>query len=242
MKSLGITTNGLLLRRYLNDLIDANVRHFNISLDTLQPKKFELLTRRRGLGQVMDGIERTISNSKSNVKINCVVMRGINDDELESFSKLTEHQEIDVRFIEYMPFSGNKWKENKFISYKSMLSHLQTRFDGSLQRVRDGPNDTCKHWQVPGWKGRIGFITSMTDHFCGTCNRLRVTADGSIKVCLFDNQEISLRDALRNGSNDEDVENLIETAVLRKKFALGGSRDRHEIAQSDNRSMIRIGG
>ncbi len=239
--SLGLTTNGLVLRRHLDALLDANVRHFNISLDTLQPARFELLTRRKGLGRVVDALDAASADPRARVKLNCVVMRGVNDDELCAFAAWTAERAIDVRFIEYMPFAGNRWAEQRFLPYAAMLDTLQQRY-GPLERVDDAPHDTSKHWRVPGHRGRIGFITSMSDHFCGSCNRLRVTADGAIKVCLFGNEEVSLRDAMRKGASDEDVENLIEAAVMQKKWALGGRRDRHELAASDNRSMIRIGG
>lgn len=239
--SLGLTTNGLVLRRHLDALLQANVQHYNISLDTLKPARFELLTRRKGLGMVIDSIHAASTDSRAKVKLNCVVMRGVNDDEVCAFAEWTKVCNIDVRFIEYMPFTGNQWHEKRFIPYNEMLARLNRKF-GTLERVEDAPNDTCKHWRVSGWKGRIGFITSMSDHFCGSCNRLRITADGAIKVCLFGNDEVSLRDAIRDGANDEEVKQLIDMAVMKKKWALGGRRDRHEIASSDNRSMIRIGG
>lgn len=125
------------------------------------------------------------------LKINCVVMRGLNEEEVADFVALTEHSSIDVRFIEYMPFDGNQWKDSKFVSYAEMLEGIKARFP-SFERTpeSDKPNDTSKAWKVPGFKGTVGFITSMSQHFCGSCNRLRITADGNIKSCLFGSEEV----------------------------------------------------
>lgn len=168
-------------------------------------------------------------------------MRGVNEDELISFARLTEHLCLDVRFIEYMPFGGNRWNERRFVGYAEMLQRLSEEF-GSLQKVSDGQNDTSKHYRVPGFKGRVGFITSMSNHFCATCNRLRITADGNLKVCLFGREEVSLRDPMRDGASDEELGRIIDDALAGKHWKLGGSDDRHDIAAKPNRSMIRIGG
>eukprot|EP00171_Calliarthron_tuberculosum_P015232 IDg15232t1 len=162
-------------------------------------------------------------------------MRGVNDDEIPSFARWTEHRALDVRFIEYMPFSGNGWREGRFLPYATMLERLGNEF-GALERAQDAANDTCKHYRVPGFVGRVGFISSMTDHFCGSCNRLRVTADGALKVCLFGADEVSLRDPMRDGATDEELQAIIDDALQAKHWALGGRRDRHELAESENRS------
>lgn len=177
-------------------------------------------------------------------KVNVVVMRGVNDDELVDFVKLTEkHRRLDVRFIEYMPFDGNRWAHAKFLSYAAMLQEVARAF-GRLEDTNVGasPGDTAKYYRVPGFKGRVGFISSMTDHFCAGCNRLRITADGNLKVCLFGKDEVSLRDLLRNGASDEEVEQVICKALQGKHFSLGGNKDMFAISQSENRSMVRIGG
>lgn len=241
ISSLGITTNGLVLQRKLEPLLDAGVRHFNVSLDTLVPAKFELITRRPGHARVVEAVESAAAVPDARVKVNVVVMKGVNEEEVVDFAGWTEKSNIDVRFIEYMPFAGNRWSEGKFVSYPEMLETIAKRF-GVLQRAEDGANSTSKHYRIPGFKGRVGFISSMTDHFCGSCNRLRITADGNLKVCLFGSEEVSLRDAMRDGASDTELNELIDAALFRKHWALGGSRDRHEIAVSENRSMIRIGG
>jgi molybdenum cofactor biosynthesis protein A len=241
VSTLAMTTNALVLRRNLPALRDAGLTALNISLDTLVAPKFELITRRKGHRAVLDGLAAAVELGIPSVKVNCVVTKGVNDDELADFCELTRRSPIDVRFIEYMPFDGNRWSDDKFLSYASMLLQIGNHF-GALERATDHSNDTTKHYRIPGYKGRIGFITSMTDHFCGSCNRLRITADGNVKACLFGNDEVPLRDAMRDGASDEELTALIARAVHRKHFALGGNRDMYEIAQSDNRSMIRIGG
>lgn len=286
VKSIGITTNGLTLSRQLDTLLEAGLTHVNISLDTLNADKFLEITRRNAFQKVMRAIDDASqkfpkffsSNSDSNdsikgrIKVNCVVMKGFNDDELYDFVKLTQHRNIDVRFIEWMPFNDNGWNQDRFVSYKKMKSIIQEKAmeefsaavaaDGDssseqqqepflLQRISDGPNDTTKWWHVPGFKGRIGFITSMSEHFCGTCNRLRITADGKLKVCLFGKKEVSLRDVMRLPASNEDEEEdssedlirVINAAVKKKTFALGGYGNAEGIAKAnENRPMTLIGG
>ncbi|XP_017781298.1 PREDICTED: molybdenum cofactor biosynthesis protein 1 isoform X2 [Nicrophorus vespilloides] len=211
-----MTTNGLVLTRQLVALQRAGLDIINVSLDTLSADKFERITRRKGWDRVMMGIDLGVQLGFNPVKINCVVMKGFNDNEICDFVRLTEEKNVDVRFIEYMPFSGNKWEMEKMVSYKEMVEKIRKRWP-DFHALRNGPNDTSKAWKVPGAMGQVGFITSMSEHFCGSCNRLRITADGNLKVCLFGNTEVSLRDAMRAGSSDDDLTALISAAVKRKK-------------------------
>jgi cyclic pyranopterin phosphate synthase len=245
IEQIGMTTNGMTLSRQLPDLIDAGLTHVNISLDTLQEEKFHTLTRRHGLTKVVRSIEAAaLAFPEGRVKINCVVVRNMNEDEMVEFCRLTTHLPVDVRFIEWMPFLDNGWSlEDGLVPYTEMLHRVQSEV--TLERVVDGPNDTTKWWKLKdGGLGRIGFITSMSNHFCGTCNRLRLTADGKIKVCLFGSAELSLLDAIRDESIDQhDIERLIHYAVQGKHFALGGHGTAQGIATAnDNRPMILIGG
>eukprot|EP00795_Rhopilema_esculentum_P013525 gene13525-4407_t len=216
LEVLGMTTNGITLSKGLDALKKAGLTHLNVSLDTLVPAKFEFITRRKGWNRVMEGIEKALELGFNPVKINCVVMNGLNEDEVCNFVRLTENKNIDVRFIEYMPFDGNKWNYSKFVPYQKMLEQIAVEFP-SIKRLNDHPNDTSKAYYVPGMAGTIGFITSMSEHFCGSCNRLRITADGNLKVCLFGNAEVSLRDAVRSGMSDESLLEIIGAAVGRKK-------------------------
>lgn len=209
LKELCLTTNGLALHRKLEGMVEAGLTGVNLSLDTLDPFQFQIMTRRKGFDAVMKSIQRIFELNKHGagikLKINCVVMRGVNDREILPFVEMTREQDIEIRFIEYMPFDGNKWNKRKMVSYSEMLDLIREKYPG-LDKVRDHKNDTSKTWKIPGFMGRIGFITSMTHNFCGTCNRLRITSDGNLKVCLFGNAEVSLRDILRQSNDGEPIE------------------------------------
>lgn len=238
IETLAMTTNGLLLDRHLDMLHTAGLRILNISLDTLQADRFQTITRRPGLQKVIENIDLALQAGFDAVKMNCVVMRGVNDDELVDFAHFAAHRDIEVRFIEYMPFGGNGWHNDAFVPYKDMLSVLKTAFP-AIHPHNDGPHETSKTWGIPGFKGRLGFITSMSQHFCDGCNRVRLMADGNLKVCLFGRGEISLRDAMRSGADDTELTALIDEAVNGKKAAHAGMT---ALATQDNRPMIRIGG
>ncbi|CAM6109461.1 unnamed protein product [Calypogeia fissa] len=238
LKTLGITTNGLVLARKLPRLQAAGLNSLNISLDSLVPAKFEFLTRRKGHSKVLQSIDTALELGYNPVKVNVVVMRGLNDDELEDFVELTRTKPINVRFIEFMPFDGNVWSSKKLVSYVEMLTRLRGKYP-SLARLRDHPNEVAKNFKVDGFEGTVSFITSMTEHFCGGCNRLRLMADGNLKVCLFGPAEVSLRDAMRAGLDDSGLRDIISDAVKRKKAAHAGMFD---LAKTQNRPMIHIGG
>lgn len=266
---VGLTTNGISLSRHVHGLVDAGLTGVNISLDTLQHNRFHEITRRNGLEKVMRAIGDSISafqnryghvrqgpngTGGSRVKINCVVMKDFNDDEMVDFLNMATYTyggDVDVRFIEWMPFNDNAWTRSRFVSYQDMMDKI-TKSGLPLERMIDGPNDTTKWWKVPKRDStRIGFITSMSEHFCSTCNRLRLTADGKLKVCLFgsNEKEVSLKDIMRRGQSadpskeEEDLSQVIKAAVQRKMFSLGGHGSADNIAKAaDNRPMTLIGG
>lgn len=209
LRELCLTTNGVTLHRKLDGMVEAGLTGVNLSLDTLDPWQFQIMTRRKGFEAVMKSINRILEMNKLGagikLKINCVVMRGINEREILPFVELGREQDLEVRFIEYMPFDGNKWSQGKMLSYQEMLDMIQEKYP-TLRKVRDHKNDTSKTYEIPGFVGRMGFITSMTHNFCGTCNRLRITSDGNLKVCLFGNAEVSLRDILRKTNNGNPID------------------------------------
>ncbi|KAL2435148.1 Molybdenum cofactor biosynthesis protein 1 [Exophiala dermatitidis] len=209
LKELCITTNGISLHRKLDSMVESGLTGVNLSLDTLDPYQFTIMTRRNGHDAVMKSINRILEMNKLGagitLKINCVVMRGLNEREILPFVELGREQDIEVRFIEYMPFDGNKWSEKKMMSFGEMLALIRQKYP-DVQKVQDHKNDTSKTYKIPGFVGRIGFITSMTHNFCGTCNRLRITGDGNLKVCLFGNSEVSLRDILRESNNGQPID------------------------------------
>lgn len=238
IREIGITSNGIALSKKLRQLKDAGLTKVNISLDTLDSKKFMLMTRRNGFTKVMRSIDLT-ETLFPKVKVNTVVMRNINDDEVEDFVGMTKDRRIDVRFIEYMPFGGNHFSKKKFIDYRTLLAAIEGRYNGQVQRLSDAPNDTTKAYKIDGFVGQFGFITSMSDHFCNTCNRLRLTADGNLKVCLHGNAEVSMRDLLRRDAPLEEISAVIQKAVERKKKQHAGMEN---LQHMSNRPMILIGG
>ena len=209
LKELCLTTNGISLHRKLDSMVEAGLTGVNLSLDTLDPFQFTIMTRRNGHEAVMKSIRRILEMNKLGagikLKINCVVMRGMNEREILPFVELTRTEDLEVRFIEYMPFDGNKWSEKKMMSFGEMLALIKSKHP-DVHKVTGHPNDTSKTYKVPGFAGSIGFITSMTHNFCGTCNRLRITSDGNLKVCLFGNSEVSLRDILRESNDGRPID------------------------------------
>ena len=227
LRELCLTTNGITLHRKLDAMAEAGLTGVNLSLDTLDPFQFQIMTRRKGFEAVVRSIDRILEMNRLDagikLKINCVVMRGINEREIIPFVEMGREKDIEVRFIEYMPFDGNKWSQEKVLSYNEMLELIREKYPG-LHKVQDHANDTSKTYKVPGFEGRIGFITSMTHNFCGTCNRLRITSDGNLKVCLFGNAEVSLRDLLRKGNDgqpiDEEAMEALKKVEMDRKQAL----------------------
>lgn len=217
LREICLTTNGISLHRKLDSMVEAGLTGVNLSLDTLDPFQFQLMTRRKGFEAVMKSINRILEMNERNgagikLKINCVVMRGLNDREILPFVEMGREKPIEVRFIEYMPFDGNKWSEGKMVPYQEMLDTIREKYP-TLEKVADHKNDTSKTYRVPGFEGRVGFITSMTHNFCGTCNRLRITGDGNLKVCLFGNAEVSLRDMIRKENNGQPIDDQAMEAL-----------------------------
>ncbi|ERF70881.1 hypothetical protein EPUS_02403 [Endocarpon pusillum Z07020] len=245
LKELCLTTNGLTLHRKLDAMVEAGLTGVNLSLDTLDPYQFTIMTRRNGHEAVTRSIERILEMNRLGagikLKINCVVMRGINEREIIPFVELGKNKDIEVRFIEYMPFDGNKWSQGKMLSFKEMLATIREKYP-DLQKIQDHKNDTSKTYQVPGFLGKLGFITSMTHNFCGTCNRLRITSDGNLKVCLFGNSEVSLRDILRERNNGEPIDQAAVDAIDQLETdARNASLRDSDVSEQDQRLLEIIG-
>jgi cyclic pyranopterin phosphate synthase len=237
---LTLTTNGLLLDRYINILKDHKINSINISLDSLKAEKFKQITRRDEFNRVWTNINSLIAQNFE-VKLNVVAVKNQIEDEIFDFAFLTNQMPIEVRFIEFMPFDGNFWDPAKVLTAREIKEIVEQKY--KLEKVTDSPNDTAKHYKIPGSLGKIAFITTMSDHFCTSCNRLRLTADGKIKNCLFDKNEIDLLTSYRSG---EDIKTLIFKSVKQKEAALGGQftpkYTETNPEQIVNRSMIKIGG
>lgn len=237
---LAITTNATRIHEFIDVLKEADVKTVNVSLDTLQPEKFLLITRRDLFHQVRSNIELLLHHGFT-VKLNAVVMKGFNDDEIIDFIAWTAHYPVQIRFIEFMPFNGNRWTSNKVVSMEEILSTIGQRY--SYLPVQGEANDTAKHFTVPGHAGSFAVISTMSAPFCSTCNRMRLTADGKLKNCLFSTGETDLLSALRQG---DDVSPLIHANIQSKAEALGGqfagAFEKLEAETLHNRSMITIGG
>ncbi|KAL9604115.1 MAG: hypothetical protein Q9219_000703 [cf. Caloplaca sp. 3 TL-2023] len=249
LKELCLTTNGISLHRKLDAMVDAGLTGVNLSLDTLDPHQFQIMTRRKGFDAVMKSLDRLLDMNRLGagikLKLNTVIMRGINERELIPFVEMGRENDVEVRFIEYMPFDGNKWSRQKMLSYKEMVEIIRQKYP-DLSRVREeGRNETSKTWHVPGFKGKVGFITSMTENFCGTCNRLRITSDGNLKVCLFGNSEVSLRDLLREEHNGEPLDwaavDAMKQIDMGRRQNLGGSPGPLSNAERERRLLEVIG-
>jgi cyclic pyranopterin phosphate synthase len=235
---LTLTTNATRLHDFVEVLKEANMKSVNISLDTLQPEKFLLITRRDQFHRVRGNIELLLHH-QFHVKVNMVVMKGFNDDEINDFIAWTMHNLIEVRFIEFMPFSGNRWTSNKVVSLHDILSIINEQY--SFLPLQNGKSDTAKHYMIPGHEGSFAVISTMSSPFCSGCNRMRLTADGKMKNCLFSKDETDLLGALRKG---EDVAKLIHENILMKAKELGGQFTIDDVHAETikNRSMITIGG
>ncbi|MBO6574259.1 MAG: GTP 3',8-cyclase MoaA [Rhodothermales bacterium] len=238
IETLAMTTNGLLLEQKLPDLKDAGLTHLNISLDTLREDRFREMTRRPGLDRVLGAIDAALAHGYSGTKVNCVVLRGSNEDELLDFAAMSIDRPLGMRFIEYMPFSGNGWDSGELVPYAEMLERVRDRWP-RLEPIARGANAVSTDWRIPGARGTVGFISSMTDKFCGSCNRIRLTADGRLRNCLFGQDGVSLRDALRAGATDAELEQLVASTVRAKKAAHAGM---FALADRPDRPMILIGG
>lgn len=237
---LTLTTNGTRLHEFVEVLEQAKIRSLNISLDTLQAEKFQLLTRRNQFDLVMKNIQLLL-HKNFHVKINVVVMKGLNDNEINDFIEWTKYIPVHVRFIEFMPFSGNRWTSNKVFTLEEIVGEISKKY--SFIRLPDEKHATAKAYRVPGHAGAFAVISTMSANFCSDCNRMRLTADGKIKNCLFSEEETDLLAALRSG---KPIVPLIHKNIQSKKKELGGqfTADFEHIHPEDihNRSMITIGG
>jgi len=244
LKNLGLelamTTNGVLLDRYLDVLKRVGLSSINISLDTLDPEKFLEITRKNDFNKVITNIKLLLKHN-FHVKLNVVVKKGFNDDEITQFLQWTQTENIHIRFIEFMPFDGNNWAMDEVCTYSEILKIIQKNH--SIKKLDDAPHATSKAYSVNGSKGTFAVISSVSEHFCGNCNRLRLTTDGKMKNCLFSKGEQDLLTPYRNG---EDITAMIGSCMRKKHFKHGGISNIQEIIKDDERlsarSMILIGG
>lgn len=241
--SLGITTNGILADRYIETFRRSGLTTINLSLDSLVPERNAMITRRDQFDKVIQNMQLLIREG-FRVKLNCVLMKGINDMEITSFTELCRDLPLELRFIEFMPFDGNRWNLEKLVSMDEILTRLGDFYPAAdLIKLEDDPHDTARHYKIKGHLGSFAIISTVSNPFCDGCNRIRLTANGKLKNCLFSNKETDLLGPLRAG---ESIEELIRQTIQSKLKVRNGMEDLSSFSDPDshtgNRSMITIGG
>ncbi len=241
LRDLAVTTNGVLLASMAADLKAAGVNRVNVSLDTLKADRYAQITGKDKLAQVLKGLEAAAEVGLTPIKINMVPMRGINDDEIPDMARLTMTKPYDVRFIELMPTSGwaQKQHNNLFISIDEVRQAV-----ASLGRLESIPHIKTRgpavYTRFPDSIGRIGFIAALSHHFCSTCNRLRLTADGKLRACLFAEEEVDIKGPLRDGATEETLGTIIRTTATAKPK--GHCLNDQDAKPINGRMMRAIGG
>lgn len=241
IQKIAITTNGTLTTRYLDELIDLGITSFNLSIDSIDKERFYKITRRDSFDTVWDCYREMLSRGL-NLKLNCVVMENQNIEDINAMVQLGMNDNVSIRFIEEMPFNGAgshystlKWNHTK------ILEHIKSNF-GNVEKLKDPKNSTAFNYKVDGFKGSFGIIPAYTRSFCGTCNRLRLTPQGTIKTCLYDDGVFNLRDLMRAGATDKEIITAIKEAISHKaKDGFEAERNRKNLP-SVSESMATIGG
>ena len=236
---LAMTTNGFLFPQKAQALRQAGLRRISFSMDSLDRENFKKMTGRDGLDEVLKGIGLARELGFHPVKVNAVIIRGINDHEIEALAEFARERDLAFRFIEFMPLdSARAWLKEMVVPGREILARLKTRFE--LQPVAsNNPSETAKRWAFPDGRGEIGIIAPVSEPFCGHCNRIRLTADGKIRTCLFSLTEHDLRGRLRSDTSDDDIAEWLRNVVWQKEA-------RHHIGEPDfvpaSRTMVHIGG
>jgi GTP 3',8-cyclase len=239
IEDLSLTTNGILLKELAHDLKQAGLRRVNVSLDSLKRERFFQIARKDDFERVWSGIEEALRVNLDPIKINMVAIKGLNDDEIESFARLTLQLPLTVRYIEYMPSgNGEEWKESDILTIPQIQMRLE-RIGRLIPVPSDRWDGPAMRFRLEGAIGEIGLIGPVSSHFCGDCNRLRLTADGKIRTCLFSDEEIDVKDILRKGGTDRDLKERLLAALRTKP-------ERHRINTHQfkkcQRNMSAIGG
>ncbi len=241
LEKISLTTNGVFLKEKALELKEAGLKGINISLDTLDPQSFLRITGHDLHLRVLEGIQACEDVGISPIKLNTVILKGINEREVIDMAEITLKKDWHVRFIEFMPISsGVIWSENRFLSHDYILSLLQERY-GPLEKVEErGPMDgPARYYRIKGARGLVGLISPISHSFCRECNRIRVTARGGLKTCLFSEREIPILDMMRAGARDEDLMDIIQRAVSSK---LRGGVERKLAPPKRDHYMYQIGG
>jgi len=241
INKVAITTNGTLTMRYLDDLIKMGITSYNLSIDSIDSQRFYDITRRDSFNDVWECYQMMLER-KLNLKLNAVVMEGKNIEDLIPMVELGMNDDVSVRFIEEMPFNGaGSHYKNLIWNHRKILSHIESHF-GNVNKLQDPKNSTSFNYQVEGFKGSFGIIPAYTRSFCGSCNRLRLTPQGTIKTCLYDEGIFNLRDLMRAGASDFEIITAVKEAISHKaKDGFEAERSRKKLP-SVSESMATIGG
>lgn len=237
---IALTTNGATLELLADDLVAAGLRRINVSLDTLRPARFLALTRRDALGPVLSGIEAAVRAGLDPVKVNCVLMRGVNDDEVVDLARYGRDHGVTVRFIEFMPLdAAGGWADDQVVPAAEIAARIAEVFPLDAVSSAERGSEPAARWRYRDGRGEVGVIPTVTDAFCASCDRVRLTADGQLRSCLFATEETDLRTPLRAGASDDDLADLLRTTVAGKWAGHGVGTVAFIRPQ---RSMSQIGG
>ena len=240
IRDIALTTNGILLAEQAQALKDAGLRRINISLDGLSEETFRKISRREGLDRVLDGIFSAQRAGFEKIRLNAVAIRGITEVEVVPLGRFARQHRLEMRFIEFMPLDAeNNWQTEQVLSGKEIREILEAKFGPLIPLARDDLSQTAVDYQFADGAGRIGFINPVTQPFCGNCNRLRITAEGKIRNCLFSTEEWDVRELLRGGGTDDQIAQTVQQAVHAKKSGHGIDTD--EFIKPE-RAMYQIGG
>ncbi|AQS59680.1 GTP 3',8-cyclase MoaA [Desulforamulus ferrireducens] len=235
---ISLTTNGVLFADMAEDLKKSGLNRVNFSLDSLNPETFREVTRVGNFPDVWRGINKALELNLHPVKLNVVAVRGVNDQEFGDFARLSRELPLHIRFIELMPIGEcNPWAVGNFIKAEEILQRLQEEFGPLETKIKITGSGPAQYYRLPGAKGTIGVITAMSNHFCHSCNRLRLTANGQLRPCLYGKQEFDLKTALRSGAGRQELADLIAKAIRYKP-----SQHHMEEGWTDRRVMSQIGG
>ncbi|QRN84683.1 GTP 3',8-cyclase MoaA [Clostridia bacterium] len=238
IEEISLTTNGILLEKLAVSLKKAGLDRVNVSLDTLKKDKYHAITRLGELDKVIRGIKAAQAAGLNPVKVNAVAIRGFNEDELVDFATFAIDNKLTVRFIELMPVGESSENGESYISMEDILNTIRKKYE--LAQIPRGPKDgPSSNYQIVGTEGRIGVIAALTNHFCADCNRMRLTADGKFRPCLFSSTEFDVRELLRDGSDDEKIQALYHNVLGHKPKE---HRMEYEKYECKDRRMSQIGG
>jgi len=240
IEDIAITTNGVFLGRQLAELKEAGLKRVNISLDTMKRDRFAYITGVDAFDEVLKSIKMSVKSGLNPVKINTVIIQNFNDDEILDFAKLAKTRNVEIRFIEFMPFgSSDLWHSAHIITSTEIEETIRTKYEiAPVPKSRKGPEGPARVFRIKGGVGRVGFISPISTHICHECNRIRLTAHGTIKPCLFGDEEFDVKSMLRSGASDDEIRAFIKDSVKAKperKAEIGQIR-------KCQRSLRQIGG